>query len=258
MKIFFGEILRTRRKKINLSIDEVSSSLKISKNLLKKIEASDINNLSTFQKKYFIKNYAKFLGINDEIDLVDLGRSENLLSKKENYENEIGERLSNNYFSKKILISLLILISFFIIFYNYEKDNNNYLEKLTSIDDKLSESLYKEFDKDSVIDDLVIDNIKLEPSKVQSISTENLSAIEVSNEVIFLNFQDEVWIEIENGQEILVSRVFKKNDQISLEVIKEDEIFITSGNLGLIRVKTNYSPEKVLGLNGEIGRKKLF
>ena len=43
-----------------------------------------------------------------------------------------------------------------------------------------------------------------------------------------------------------------------LEVIKEDEIFITSGNVGLIRVETNCSPEKVLGLNGEIGRKKLF
>jgi len=43
-----------------------------------------------------------------------------------------------------------------------------------------------------------------------------------------------------------------------LEVIEEDNVFITSGNLGSITIKTNHSEERALGSNGEIGRKKLF
>jgi hypothetical protein len=90
----------------------------------------------------------------------------------------------------------------------------------------------------------------------QILQTQFLEKVQTGSLVLY--FKDEVWIEIENAQEILLSRVFQKNDRISLEVLKEDNLFITSGNLGLITVKTNNSEEKTSCLNGEIGRKKIF
>ena len=100
--------------------------------------------------------------------------------------------------------------------------------------------------------------MQLVEPKIEPVSTDEIFNNEVSNEILFLYFKDEVWIEIKNTQEILFSRVFQKNEEISLEVVKDTDIFVTSGNLGLVTVKTNHSEVKALGLNGEIGRKKIF
>ena len=153
---------------------------------------------------------------------------------------------------------ILIVTTAIIIFFSYERNNNNYLEKLTAIDNKLSGDLYNEIDNSPLINDLLADNVKILESKVEPVSTQDIFVEEIPNRILFLNFSDEVWIEIENDQEILISRIFQKNDEVSLEVAKEDSVFITSGNLGSITIKTNHSEEKALGLNGEIGRKKLF
>jgi len=67
MERLSGEILRFKREEKNLSIEEISLNTKISKRILKKIEDSDFSNMSSFQKRYFTKNYAKFLGINIKI-----------------------------------------------------------------------------------------------------------------------------------------------------------------------------------------------
>ena len=63
MKKFSGKILKLKREEKNLSLEDISRSTKISKRILKKIEVSDFSNMSYFQKKYFIKNYSKILGI---------------------------------------------------------------------------------------------------------------------------------------------------------------------------------------------------
>jgi len=153
---------------------------------------------------------------------------------------------------------ILIVATAIIIFFSYERNNNNYLEKLSAIDNKLSGNLYKDVNKIPLIKDVLIDNFQKLEDKVETVSTEDIFVEKIPNEILLLNFNDEVWIEIENDKEILISRIFQKNDNISLEVLKEDNVFITSGNLGSITIKTNHSQEKALGLNGEIGRKKIF
>ena len=50
MKKLPGEVLRLKRKEINLSIEEISFNTKIPKRILKKIEDSDYSNMSSFQK----------------------------------------------------------------------------------------------------------------------------------------------------------------------------------------------------------------
>ena len=253
-----GEILRSKREEKNLSIDEISLNTKISKRILKKIEDSDFRNMSSFQKKYFIKNYAKFLGIDNKIESAEIYQEVDLLTQKENFDIENSNSIIVDYLFSKLLIPILIVATAIIIFFSYGKNNNNYLDKLTAIDSKLSGDLYNEIDNSSLINDLHADNFPILESKMEPVSTQDIVVEEIPNKILFLNFNDEVWIEIENDQEILISRIFQKNDEISLEVAKEDSIFITSGNLGSITIKTNHSEVKALGLNGEIGRKKLF
>ena len=253
-----GEILKFRREEINLSIEDISLHTKISKRILKKIEDSDFSNMSSFQKKYFIKNYAKFLGIQKKFESTEIYREDDLLSKEENSDFRTSKNIIFDYLFSKMLIPALIVASAIVIFFNYERNNNNYLEKLSAIDNKLSEGLYEEVNKIPLINDALIDNFQKLEDKVEIVSTEDIFVEEIPNEIVLLNFNDEVWIEIENDKEILISRIFQKNDKISLEVLKEDNIFITSGNLGSITIKTNHSQEKALGSYGEIGRKKLF
>ena len=255
MERLSGEIFRLRREKINLSIEEISLSTKISKRILKKIEDSDFSNISSFQKKYFIKNYARFLGIENKIESTEICKEVDLLIKEENFDVGNPNTIVVDYLFPKILIPILIVTTAIIIFFSYERNNNKYLEKLTYIDNKLSGDLYNEIDNSPLINDSLTDNIQ---PKVEPISTQDIVVEEIPNKILFLDFNDEVWIEIENDQEILICRIFQKNDKISLEVAKEDSVFITSGNLGSITIKTNHSEERALGLDGEIGRKKLF
>jgi hypothetical protein len=156
------------------------------------------------------------------------------------------------------MIPILIATAIAIIFYSFDTNNKDYLEKLTFIDNQLSDDLLEETDKRFLIEGSSVENVLEEELKTNQVSTEEQFLEKVQTGSLVLYFKDEVWIEIENAQEILLSRVFQKNDRISLEVLKEDNLFITSGNLGLITVKTNNSEEKTLGLNGEIGRKKIF
>ena len=253
-----GEILKFRREEINLSIEDISLHTKISKRILKKIEDSDFSNMSSFQKKYFIKNYAKFLGIDNQIESAEIYKEDDLLKREENFNLGKTNTIISDYLFPKILIPTLIITAAFIIFFSYERSNNNYLEKLTVIDNKLSGDLYDKIDNSSLINDLHAYNFQILGPKVESVSTQDIKADEITNEILFLNFNDEVWIEIENDKEVLISKIFQKNDEISLEVVREENIFITSGNLGSIAIKTNHSEERALGSNGEIGRKKIF
>ena len=153
---------------------------------------------------------------------------------------------------------LLIIIAAIIFYYNYEKSNISYVEKLIEIDDHLSNTFSKKIKKDQTINDYSNDDFQLEKYRVEPVSKEAISSQDVSTEILSLTFSDEVWIEIKDDKEIILNGVFQKSDIITLELIKKDNVFLTSGNLGLISIKTNHSNEKTLGLNGEIGRKKLF
>ena len=89
----------------------------------------------------------------------------------------------------------------------------------------------------------------------------NLSDIKQNfSETVSLSilFDNEVWIEVDNTKEILISQVFKEGEELNLEVSKNDEIFVTSGNMGLISIKVNNGQIKFLGSIGEIGRKQIF
>ena len=88
------------------------------------------------------------------------------------------------------------------------------------------------------------------PSKEQIAGEETIS--------LSLKFDNEVWIEVDNSKEIIISQIFAKGEELSIEVLKKDEIFITTGNMGSISVKVGDDQLKFLGSKGEIGRKQIF
>ena len=66
-----GEQLKTARESIGVSIEEVAEDLKIRPTQIENIEAGNSEAFDdVFYLKYFIRDYAKYLGLNKE-DLVD-------------------------------------------------------------------------------------------------------------------------------------------------------------------------------------------
>jgi len=70
-KGFGGEALREIREHLDLSLEEVSSFLKITKKTLMALEKEDFDNLPPWvYVKGFLRAYAKFLGIEEEEELL--------------------------------------------------------------------------------------------------------------------------------------------------------------------------------------------
>lgn len=66
-----GEKLKTARESIGVSIEEVAEDLKIRPSQIENIEAGNMEAFKdVFYLKYFIRDYAKYLGLDKE-DLVD-------------------------------------------------------------------------------------------------------------------------------------------------------------------------------------------
>lgn len=62
-----GDILKQRRKEINVSLKEVENATSIRMNYLQSIEEGEVKNLiSPIYAKGFVKQYAAFLGIDGE------------------------------------------------------------------------------------------------------------------------------------------------------------------------------------------------
>ena len=165
MKKFPGTILKLKREELNLSLEEISNTTKISKRILKKIEDSDFSKLSSSQKKYLVKNYANFLGIKSEIEFNR--KNEDLLVNKENSRILISNISIFKYSFLNFLMPLLIIIAAIIFYYNYERNNISYLEKLIKIDDHLSNSFSKKIVTNQNINDYIDDNFELEKYRVE-------------------------------------------------------------------------------------------
>ncbi len=137
-----GEKLREARENMGISMDEVSSDLNVN---IKQIENIESGNMEAFKDifylKYFIRDYAKYLGLNKE-DLVDefneylfdytskLSLDEIKKAQKEDRKDKIEKKIKSPYTIERkrgfyvppvliyILIGILILMLLFLIITN--------------------------------------------------------------------------------------------------------------------------------------------
>jgi len=134
-----GEKLKIARENMGISIDEVSQDLNVS---IKQIEDIEIGNMEAFKDvfylKYFIRDYAKYLGLNKD-DLVDefneylfdytskLSLEDIKKAQKEEKKDKIEKKIKSPYTIERkrglyippiiiyVLIGILILMLLFFI-----------------------------------------------------------------------------------------------------------------------------------------------
>ena len=134
-----GEKLRDAREAMGISIDEVSGDLNVAAKQIENLEAGNMEVFKDiFYLKYFIRDYAKYLGLNKE-DLVDefneylfdytskLSLEEIKKAQKEERKDKIENKIKSPYTIERkrgfyippiiiyVLIGILIVLLFFLI-----------------------------------------------------------------------------------------------------------------------------------------------
>ena len=255
--------LRKQREARGCSVDDLSKETKISKKVIFKIENLHEGEVDAFPQRHLLFLYAKHLGVEvPEKKITFTHSSIENSSKLSNNQSAANFALSlMNNFKLQILLPLFLVV--IILSFNYSLKNNNLSVELkldnteiitqNDLENNLAETKFSNFNQTNTE--------KLNPSLSNSKRSARLS----DNKENFLEtvslsilFDNEVWIEVDNSREILISQVFKEGEELNLEVSKNDEIFITSGNMGLISIKVNNGQIKFLGSMGEIGRKQIF
>ena len=255
--------LKNRREARGCSVDDLSKETKISKKVIFKIENLNESEVDSFQQKHLLFLYAKHLGLEVPEKKITFTHSsiENSykLSNNLSVANSFLSLINN--FKFQILLPLFLVV--IILSFNHSLKNNNLSVELkidnieilsqNNLENNLAENKFSNFNQ--TITEKI--NPSLSNSKQSASLYDNKENILETVSLTIL-FDNEVWIEIDNSKEILISQVFKEGEELNLEVSKKDEIFVTSGNMGLISIKVNNGQIKFLGSIGEIGRKQIF
>tara|TARA_Y100000817_G_scaffold77746_1_gene59816 strand:+ start:161 stop:952 length:792 start_codon:yes stop_codon:yes gene_type:complete len=255
--------LKNQREARGCSVDDLSKETKISKKVIFKIENLNESEVDSFPQRHLLFLYAKHLGVEvPEKKTTFTNSSVENSPKLSNYLSMTNSTLSLiNNFKFQILLPLFLVV--IILSFNYSLKNNNLSVELKldnteiitqkDLENNLAENKFSNFNKTNTEKlNLSLGNSKQSASlfdnKQNFLETVSLSIL----------FHNEVWIEVDNSKEILISQVFQKDEELNLEVSKKDKIFVTSGNMGLISIKVNNGQIKFLGSIGEIGRKQIF
>lgn len=254
--------LKNQREAKGCSVDDLSKETKISKKVIFKIENLNESEVDSFPQRHLLFLYAKHLGIEVPEKKIILTQSstENTFETSNNptAADSISSLINNLKF--QIIFPLFLVI--IILSFNYSLKNNN-----LSVELKLdnNEIISQNNPKSDLSENRFFNFNEIGNKKLYSLSNSKQSAKLYDNnknfqETVSLSilFDNEVWIEVDNSKEILISQVFKEGEKLNLEVSNKDEIFITSGNLGLISIKVNNGQIKFIGSIGEIGRKQIF
>ena len=255
--------LKKQREAKDCSIDDLSKETKISKQVIFNIENLNENEVESFPQRHLLFLYAKHLGVEvpEKKIILTHASKENSIELPNNLTTANTALSIINNFKFQIIFPLLLVV--IIVSFNYYfKNNYSAAElKLDNIEIISQNNLENDYSKNRFFNFDVAGTEKLNPflsnSKISTSLSDNKQNF---NETVSLSilFDNEVWIEVDNSKEILISKVFKEGEELNLEVSKKDEIFITSGNMGLISIKLNNGQIKFLGSIGEIGRKQIF
>ena len=118
-----GAKLKEARESVDIPIDEAASDLKVAKSQIENIEAG---NLEAFQDifylKYFIRDYAKYLGLNydelvdefneylfDYTSKISLTEIEEANSKEEK-KDKIRSPYTNDYYHKHSYLKIILIV----------------------------------------------------------------------------------------------------------------------------------------------------
>lgn len=142
--------LRSYRKKLNLSVKEISLELRLEENIIRDIESANFDNFSSYLfLKGYLKNYADFLEI--KINLPEYKER-----KKSKIKKEKNKVVRKNYINYILALIVLVLIFIFLIENNkivVGAENKTILiqEDSVSRDKDNAKKIYQEENIDNII-----------------------------------------------------------------------------------------------------------
>jgi len=149
-----GQALREARENIGISIEEAASDLKLKTSQLEQIEAGNLDAFKdVFHLKYFIRDYAKYLGLNYEdmidefneylfdytskISIDDIKKAKKQIEKKHSQEKRIQSpytiekktKLQIPSFVLYAMIVILLLGIFYCVYSLWQEDKDDHKEQ---------------------------------------------------------------------------------------------------------------------------------
>lgn len=106
-----GEQLRKARESKNISLEEASNDVKISKRYLEALEEGNYSILpAQAYVKGFLQNYARYLGLDPKSALIQYSKL--VLPEDEEVENTVPKRTTHRRIARKRVIMLLSVLVF--------------------------------------------------------------------------------------------------------------------------------------------------
>ena len=255
----FKNNLKFAREDRSITIEQASKILNIHINVLENIENGEFDKLSNdvFTMGH-IKTYLNWLGIDHKLINYERKKSDNINLNK----NKHKVIYPNNLKISKFYISLISLVSFFLIIIIYKN--------ITTIESKT----YITIDTKKIKDEVLIDKIETK-DKIETVEFDKKSEAinapdslldkEIEIEDISLNLKEksisfiyikaisESWVEIQRyNTEIFVSKILKKGEELKLPY--EKDLILVTGNAGGIIIHINDKIINNIGLVGEVKR----
>ncbi len=246
-----GQILLTHRNSKNLSIDNISSELKIPKNIIIDLENDNIKNNSDIVFNIgHLRTYLNFLDL-DTDTLIKKFKSDlsfNNLEEKKN----ITPIVENNLFKiEKFFAASLILIIFTSFYFLFIDQNDNDINFALVPD--IPESLEPILEKANTFD-----NNLSQMSDSNNIDFINNSSAIASTElekdlstVATLKILNPTWLQLrDESNNIILSKLMDKNEEFSYKLNLNYNI--TAGNAGNILVLIDGEVRGKIGKYGNI------
>ena len=246
-----GKILSIRRNAKNLSINDISIELKISKNVIIDLENDNIkNNTDIIFNVGHLRSYSNFLELDTEIIIKKFKNdlSFNINKEKKN----ITPIVENNFFKIERLFAaslILIVFSSFYFLFIYEYNNQiDYalvpdipeslepiIEKANTFDNDLSQ------ENDSNISDLINNSSAIASMEID----ENISTVAT------LKILNPTWLQLrDENNNIVLSKLMDKDEEFSYELNLNYNI--TAGNAGNLLVLIDGNVRGKIGKYGDI------
>ena len=273
-----SNMLRSQREKLNLSIKEISSELRLEESIIRDIEKANFNKFNSYLfLKGYLKNYADFLEI--KINLPD--NKERKKPKVKKVKNKVNK---NNYIKTILALLFFILIIIFLT-KDYKKNSEIIIEnKITVIPNQKDDNLRNENSIEKVLSKEKIDSIiipynqsiaplskevdnKLEATlddskeKVSKTSGSNTKEkpLEITQKgVLVIEYSDDSWTEIINSNEdIVFFDLVKGGKTLEIKILAPFEILL--GDATVVNIKYNNKVVKVPYFNPDnnVGKIKI-
>tara|TARA_Y100001970_G_scaffold289070_1_gene418276 strand:- start:662 stop:1465 length:804 start_codon:yes stop_codon:yes gene_type:complete len=251
-----GKIIRENRKAKNLSVEDVSYELKISKDILIKIENDKLKKDAdiVFYLGH-LRSYSNFLDLDTNV-LIEKFKSQISFSVDKSSEFISKPKVETKSFNIDKFFSfgliLIIFTSFYFLFIDNRKQRIDYAlipdlpESLVPIIEESSLSNDKDLSKETKELEKNIIDFSYSKAYASKDTEENQN-----NEIVTLKILNSTWIQIrDKSDNIILSKLMNKNEEYTYNLNKEYSI--TSGNAGNILVIIDKAVRGKIGKYGEV------